>query len=324
MAPKWLRTALAVAALTALAVATAGCGDTDSDTDTAAEGGGPTNDAGDATFPVTIAAANGDVTIEARPEQIVSMSATATEMLYAIGAGDQVVAVDSTSNYPPDAPITDLSAFEPNAEAVSTYDPDLVVISDDINELVASLGALEIPVIQAPAAVTIDDTYTQIEQLGAATGHVGEAAELVGQMQTDIDRLVESVPEFDEPPTYYHELDDTLFSVTSETFIGEIYALTGLENIADDDANAELLYLQLSDEFILSADPDLIFLADTKCCGTDAEAVAQRPGWDRLTAVRTDGVVELDDDIASRWGPRVVDLLEVITERVATLEPAGS
>ncbi|MGH2653153.1 MAG: ABC transporter substrate-binding protein [Actinomycetota bacterium] len=276
----------------------------------------------DGAFPVTVKAANGEVTIDAPPERIVSMSATSTEMLFAIEAGGQVVAVDDNSNYPPQAPMTDISAYEPNVEAVAGFDPDLVVVSDDINDLVKSLGALDIPVMVHPAAETLDATYSQIEQLGAATGHVAESADLVASMTSEIDELTESVPDFQQAPTYYHELDQTYFSVTSRTFIGEIYGLVGLENIADT-AEEGNPYPQLSAEFIIDADPDLIFLADTKCCGVNAKKVAARPGWDQISAVKTGAVIELDDDIASRWGPRVVDLLRVVVERVSELQPVG-
>jgi iron complex transport system substrate-binding protein len=320
------RTTRVLAALT-LALALAGCGDDDADDAAmpAAEDAGSAAGAEDATFPVTIDAANGEVTIEQQPAAIVSLSATATEMLFAIGAGDQVVAVDSTSDYPPEVPATDLSAFEPNVEAIAGYDPDLVVASDDINELVAGLEALGIPVLLAPAAVTLDDSYTQIEQFGAATGHVGEAAELVGQMQADIDVIVAGLPEVDEPLTYYHELDDTFFSVTSSTFIGQLYDLAGLQNIADEaEGGVEALYPQLSAEFIVDSDPDMIFLADAECCGVTAATLAERPGWAGLTALLTEGgVVELDEDIASRWGPRVVDFLQTIGETVDTVAVAG-
>ncbi|MGH8871148.1 MAG: ABC transporter substrate-binding protein [Acidimicrobiia bacterium] len=274
-------------------------------------------------FPVTVTAANGEVTIEQRPERIVSLAPTATEVLFAIGAGDQVAAVDEFSYHPEEAPTTDLSGFEPNVEAVAAFDPDLVVISDDLNDIVSALTAIEIPVIHQPAAATIDDTYAQIEQLGAATGHVGEAAEVVATMQTQIEELSGSVPEMEEPLTYYHELDGTFFTVTSATFVGEIYSLAGLENIADQAEGSDDLYLQLSAEYIIEADPDLIFLADTKCCGESAETVAARPGWDQLTAVTSGGVVPLDDDVASRWGPRIVDFLEAVVGAVLELEPAG-
>ncbi len=281
----------------------------------------PRSTGGESPFPVSVKAANGVVTIPRRPARIVSLSPTATEMLFAIRAGNQVVAVDEFSNYPPEAPDTKLSGFEPNAEAIARFKPDLVVLSDDVNEVVKSLGALRIPVILQPAAQSLDDTYAQIEQLGVATGHVAEAARLVASMKSEITRLTNQAPELDRPLTYYHELDQTFFSVTSDTFVGQVYQLLGLENIADR-AKRGGAYPQLSAEFIIRADPDVIFLADTKCCGMTSEKVARRPGWDEITAVRNGVIVELDDDIASRWGPRVVDFLRVVTAELADLAPA--
>lgn len=283
----------------------------DASTSTAA-----TPSATDVAFPVTVTAANGDVTIDEPPDSIVSLSPTATEMLFAIGAGDQVEAVDEYSTYPSEAPTTDLSGFEPNVEAIAGYDPDLVVLADDASDLSGSLAALDVPAIVAPAAATLDDSYDQIEQLGAATGHDAEAAAVVEQMQSDIDTITADVGDLGEPLTYYHELDDTYYTVTSDAFIGQIYDLVGLTSIADaadDDAGG---YPQLSEEFIIDADPDLIFLADTRCCGQTAETVAQRPGWDQIAAVQDDAVVELDDDVASRWGPRIVDLLQTVADEV--------
>lgn len=273
------------------------------------------------TFPVTVTGANGPVVVEQRPERIVSLSPTATEILYAIGAGDQVVAVDDQSNYPADVPKTDLSGYQPNAEAVADREPDLVVLSDDTNDIVKSLQALKIPTLQQPAATKLDDSYAQIQQLGAATGHARQAAALATSMRTRIERLAGSAPK--RALTYYHELDQKLFSVTSQTFIGQIYKLAGLENIADAAQGADTGYPQLSAEYLIDADPDVIFLADTKCCGQSADKVAQRPGWDQIAAVKSGAVVELDDDIASRWGPRIVDLLETVVDEVNDVEDAA-
>jgi iron complex transport system substrate-binding protein len=308
------------ALLLAVGLALAGCGDDDE----ASTGSGGSDDAGSdaastdaeaAEFPVTLETDGGTIEIAEQPDRIVSLSATATEMLFAIDAGDQVVAADDQSNYPDDAPTTDLSGLEPNVEAIAGYEPDLVVTSGDPGDVVAGLDTLGIPTLVHPAAVTLDDTYEQITSLGTATGHADDAAELVAQMEDDIAALVEQVPDRVQALTYYHELDSTLYTVTSETFIGELYALAGLENVADpaDDGSAGG-YPQLSPEFLVQADPDIIFLADTKCCGQDATTVAARPGWADLTAVTEGNVVELDDDIASRWGPRVVDLLETIVQ----------
>lgn len=258
------------------------------------------------------------------PDHIVSLSATSTEMLFAIGAGDQVVAVDSYSNYPAEAPTTDLSAYEPNIEAIAGYEPDLVVVDGTDADLVAGLEALDIEVLEAPAALTLDDTYDQLVQLGEVTGHVDEANDVVEGMQADIDELLADLPSREEPLTYFHELDNTLFSVSSQTFIGQLYALAGLQNVADPaDADGQTGgYPQLSAEYLVDADPDLVFLADTKCCDQTATTFAARPGFGGLHAVTTGQVVELDDDIASRWGPRVVDLLGEIVAAVRAV-PAG-
>ena len=252
------------------------------------------------------------------PDHIVSMSPTATEMLFAIGAGDQVVAVDDYSNYPDDAPITGLSAYEPNVEAIATYEPDLVVVTSGSDELVASLDELGIEVLTLPAATTLDDSYDQLAQLGDITGHRQEADDVIEGMQADIEELTESVPERATPLTYFHELDSTLYSVTSDTFIGQLYTLAGLQNVADPaDADGQSGgYPQLSAELLVQSDPDLIFLADTKCCQQTAESFAARPGFGGLKAVAGGHVVLLDDDIASRWGPRVVDLLRTIIDAV--------
>lgn len=256
------------------------------------------------------------------PQAIVSISPTATEMLFAIGAGKQVKAVDDQSSYPADAPKTTLSGFTPNVEAIVGYDPDLVVLSNDTGEVVAGLKAAGVDTLLLPAAKTLEESYAQITQLGEATGHEDEAADLVEEMEDDIEELVSSLPERAKALTYYHELDPTFFSATSQTFIGEVYRLAGLENIADPADSDKSGYPQLSPEFILEKNPDLIFLADTKCCQQSQETVAARPGWKEITAVREGRVVQLDDDIASRWGPRVVDLLQTVVKAVAEVPAA--
>jgi iron complex transport system substrate-binding protein len=277
----------------------------------------PTTDAPAPTAAATTAA---PVTTAAPdvPQRIVSLSPTHTEILFAIGAGDQVVAVDSFSNYPPEAAdvMTDLSAFEPNVEAVAGYEPDLVITEATNPGFLTQLDSLDLAHWDGPAPVGFSDVYAQIDQLGAVTGHVGEAAELVARMQTDIDAIIAGMPALEAPLSVYHELDDTYFSVTSDTFIGQVYNRLGLRNIADEAEGTGGAYPQLNAEFIISTNPDLIFLADTKCCNESAETVAARPGWDAITAVANGGVVEMDDDVASRWGPRVVDYMQAVADAV--------
>ena len=264
-------------------------------------------------FPVTV----GDLTLDAQPVRVVSLSPSATEMLYAIGAGSQVVAVDDYSNYPAEAAAlgTALSGFEPNVEAIGGYRPDLVIIAYDPSNLVEQLNTLNIPVFVAGAATSLESVYEQIEQLGVLTGNSQAAIEVSKTLQTSIEDAVAAVKFSDPPLSYYYELDDTYYSVTSNTFVGQIFNLFGMRNIADNVESGND-YPQLSAEVIVSADPDFIFLADTKCCAQDATTVAARDGWGGLKAVTANQVVELDDDVASRWGPRVLELITAIRDAV--------
>jgi iron complex transport system substrate-binding protein len=274
-----------------------------------------------AAFPVTIIETSGaTVTITKQPHQIVSLSPTATEMLFAINAGHQVIAVDDQSNYPADAPMTKLSGFQPNIEAIAAYKPDLVVASDDNGGLVHGLAALNIPVLIETAAKNLNDAYKQIEQLGAATGHAADASTLEKKMRADLAAITASLPKPAKALKVYHELDDTYYSATSATFIGQVYGLLGLKNIADGATAAAPDYPQLSAEYIVSSNPDLIVLADTKCCHQTLATVGARPGWSSIAAVKSGQVVGADDDIASRWGPRVVEFLQAIAPHVKQLE----
>ncbi|HVW41487.1 MAG TPA: ABC transporter substrate-binding protein [Amycolatopsis sp.] len=267
----------------------------------------------EATFPVTI----GPVTITSRPDRIVSLSPSATETLYAVGAGRQVVAVDSLSDYPPEAPHTQLSSLSPDPEAIAGYHPDLVVASADQNTLGAALAKIGVPLLVMSDAKTLDQAYDEFVQLGKATGHQAEGESLARQTGSDIDKIVADTPKPARPLTYYYELDQTYYSATSATFIGSVLSRFGLENIADgENPGVSGGYPQLSAERILQSNPDLIFLADSRCCGQNAQTVGARPGWGTLTAVRDGDVFALDDDIASRWSPRIVDLVRAVSDAV--------
>src|SRR5215471_3903983 len=265
-------------------------------------------------FPVAVTAANGTVHVRKRPDAIVSLSPTATEMLYAIGAGSQVKAVDADSNYPPQAPVTKLSGFTPNVEAIAAERPDLVVVSNDAAMLTKRLAAFGIPVLDLPAPANIVGVYAEFNQLGEATGNASQARSEVSKLRGQISTIVAAVPHRAKPLTYYYELDVTYYSVTSDTFIGRVLGLLGMKSIADsaNGASSSGGYPQLSAEFILKSNPDYVILADTVCCHQNASTVGKRPGWTSLGAVRAHHVILLNDDIASRWGPRLVDLLRTV------------
>jgi iron complex transport system substrate-binding protein len=296
-----LRLALSVTATAALLL-TAACG---SDSSSGAGSGRH----------VTVTAANGSVKIAGAPKRIVSLSPTATEMLFAIHAGDQVVAVDDQSSYPKSAPRTKLSGLSPSADAVAKYRPDLVVVDADRNGLVPALTKLKVPVLVEPAAKQLGDSYDQINDLGTASDHQNDAKQLVAAMQRKLAATAANVGDSGKRLSYYHEVDNTYFSVTSKTFIGGIYGMFGMRNIADRTAGGND-YPQLNSEYIVHSNPDLIFIADGTCCGQSAQTVAKRPGWGVTGAVKTSSVTALDDDIASRWGPRVVDLADDIAAAI--------
>jgi iron complex transport system substrate-binding protein len=266
-------------------------------------------------FPVTLKAANGFVTLTQRPVRIVSLSPTATETLFAIGAATQVVAVDDQSNYPANAPMTKLSGYRPNAEAVAAYKPDLVVTSSSANNLIPALEKLHIPVLLEPSAKSIGDAYVQMRQLGFATGHDAEARKVVSQMKMKIEAAVAATPKV-KTVSVFHELSPDYYSATSKTFIGRVYALFGVTNIADAADKTGSGYPQLSAEYVVASNPSLIVLADTKCCGQTAASVKSRPGWSSIRAVQQGNIVAASDDVTSRWGPRIVDFVRVVAAAI--------
>jgi len=320
--------ATALAAAAVAAVALAGCGSSGSSstsTSTSASTGSAASSASAAAaaFPVTVTAANGAVTIKSRPARIVSLDPTSTEDLYAIGAGPQVVAVDQDSNYPAGVPTTALSGLTPNIEAIAKYNPSLVVASQNSGGLVSGMTKLGLPVLIEPAVATLDAAYAQIEQVGAATGHAAQAATVVTGMKQQIAADVAKAGTAHKGAPYYWELSASpYYSAASSTFIGQVVGLFGLKNIADAVSKpADGGYPELSQEYIVTAKPQIIFLADNEAAdgGQSPAVVAKRPGWSGIPAVQDNEIIGLNDDIASRWGPRLPQLVAEIAAAVEQL-----
>ena len=311
--------ALVAAAVLASVVLAAACSAGGSSQATSADTASPASASAAGGFPATVTAANGAVHLSSRPAAIISLSPTATEMLYAIGAGGQVKAGDDDSDYPSQSPKTKLSGFEPNVEAIVAYKPDLVVVSGDTGGLIKELATFKIPVLELPAAAKLADVYTQFDELGQATGHVAQAGQEDASLRSQLAKITAAAPRHSAPLSYYYELDQTYYSVTSATFVGQLLNLLGMRSIADAATGAAAAggYPQLSAEYIIKANPDYIILADTICCHQSAATVARRPGWSSLSAVRQGHVVALNDDIASRWGPRTTDLLRTVETAIA-------
>ena len=283
----------------------------------------PVNAAGTATkYPLVISSGGYTTTIAKKPTRIISLSPSATESLFEIGAGKQVLAVDSLSNFPKSAPITELSAFEPNVEAIAALKPDLVVLSVDAMKSMVVKEALEklkIPVLMEKAPENLAQAYKGIEVLGAATDRTSEAKKVTFKMAALIKSILNRAKK-SVKITFFHELDNTLYSVTSDTFIGKVYKDFGLINIADKAAGADSYgYPQLSAEYVLKTDPDVIFLADAEY-GESPATVRARAGWSGITAVTKKNVFALPNDIPSRWGPRLVDFYRYVAAAIGKVK----
>jgi iron complex transport system substrate-binding protein len=230
-----------------------------------------------------------------------------------------VIAVDDQSDYPKHAPRTTLSGFTPNVEAVASYKPDLVVTSYNPRGFVESLKRLRVPVILHDAPKRFAGAYQQIRQLGLVTGRTSHATRVVRNMKTRIGRVVRASRGTASRLSVYHELTPDFYSASSKSFVGQVYVTLGLKNIADEADSAGTGYPQLSAEYVVSSSPDLIVLADSICCDQNRATVSSRPGWDRISAVRTGSIVRIHDSIASRWGPRLVSFFRAMSLALARL-----
>ena len=319
LSPRRQRRSFLLSLLLAVALVASGCGGVDTVDEAAGSSPSPRQE-----FPVSVLtgpmSGGTEITIEEEPTSIVSLSPTATEMLWAVGAGDQVVAVDDQSDYPAGVPKTKLSGYQPNVEAILEYEPDLVVAADDTGDLVANLEKARVPTLVLPAAEDLEETYSQIERVGQATGHEEEAQDEVEEIRSGIEQALEDAPDA-SGVSYFHELTPDLYTASGDTFIGEVYGMFGLRNVADRAKGGDD-YPQLSGEYVVGADPDLVFLADSQCCGVTPADVEDRPGWAQVTAVADGQVHVVDEDVASRWGPRVLDFVREISAILAERERA--
>ncbi len=263
-----------------------------------------------AAFPVTVTDSNGkQITFESSPEGIVALAPSFVEILFAIGAGDSVVAVDENTDFPPEAATkTKLSGFEPSLEGVAALEPDLVIIFFDPGGLEDALEGLGIPVLFLDTPASIQGVFDQIELLSSVTGRLDEAESLIADMQAGIDAIVAELAGVQEGPRIFHELDSTFFTVGPGSFVADLYGLLNAQNIADATGDA---FPQMSAEAIIEADPEVIILADAEF-GESAETVKARPGWENVSAVQSDRIFPVDPDLVSRPGPRLVEGLETL------------
>jgi len=281
----------------------------------------PAHAAGGTKYPLTISSGGFTTKIAKEPKRIISLSPSGTEIFFSIGADKQILLVDSLSNYPKRAPVSDISAFEPNVEAIVGKKPDLVLLSVDSmksTEVRNALIKLKVPVLMEKAPVTLNDVYAEINVLGKVTNKQSQASALSKKMAKDIKAILASAKKT-KGIRIYHELDDSYYSVTSDTFIGRVYKDFGVVNVADAAAGTDSYgYPQLSAEYLLTSDPQAIFLSDAQY-GVSTDSVSKRAGWSQISAVKNAKVFELAADVPSRWGPRLVDFYRAIAKALAQI-----
>ena len=289
---------LALIAIAAGALLAASCGD-----------GGPPPEEVSPYFPVTVARADGkELTFERPAQRIVSLSPGHTEVLFAIGAGDQVIAEDSEANFPPETEgKTRFDAQSPDVEALEGLEPDLVVVMAGPEEVVKSLDQRGLQVLWLAVPDSVSGLLDQIDMLGEITGRVEESDALVDSIDSRFISVFDTVGAT-AGPRVYHELDDELTTTSSSTFIGELYLILNGISIADD---PEEPYPQLALDAIVQADPEVIIVAHA---GASPESVKARPGWQNISAVKNDRVYAVDPDTVNRPGPRLVDGLETLAK----------
>jgi len=259
--------------------------------------------------PLTFTGSDGvSVTFDSPPKRIVSLAAHATEIFCQVGAGDDLVAVDKFANCPlksTEKPAVD--AFQPSLEAIVAYEPDLVYVWYDPGDLAESLRAANVRVLFLEVPDDIAGVFENIELIGRLTAREKEATALVAQMKARQNDITEEIKDLTKGPRVFHELDKELFTVRSDTFIGELYRLLKAENIAD---KAPTAFPQLSAEAVVAGDPEIIVLSD----GETPASVKGRPGWSGISAVRENRICEVDGDLTSRPGPRIMEGLEALYE----------
>lgn len=265
-------------------------------------------------FPVTVQRADGqELTFDRPPQRIVSLSAGHTEILFAIGSGDQVIAVDSQSDFPQETEArTKFDTTSPDVEAISELEPDLVVIMSGPEDLVQSLDERELQVLWLELPDSVATVLNQIDLLGEITGQIEQSDGLVDSMDARVIDVFDKVGAT-VGPRVYHELDNELTTASPDTFIGELYLILNGENIAD---QSEEPYPQLTLDSIVAADPEVIIVAHSDA---SPESVKARPGWEEISAVKNDRVYAVDPGLVNRPGPRLVEGLERLA---ALIHPA--
>ncbi len=260
------------------------------------------------------------VTLAAPAQKIVSLAPSTTEMLYAVGAGAQMVGRDSFSNYPEEATkLADIGGSNGaySYDAIAALQPDLVVAAAiNTEDQVKSLTDLGLTVYYVGNPTSFEELYKSLEALGEMTGHNEEAINLTDSLNTRVQKVLDTVAAAETTPVVFYELDgsDPSKPWTSgpDTYMDMLISMAGGKNVG---ASLSSAWAQLSVEELLTQNPDVILLGDA-AYGTTVDQVKAREGWDKIKAVQTDAIYSFNDDLVSRAGPRLVQGLEELAKTI--------
>tara|TARA_B100000427_G_scaffold210154_1_gene175144 strand:- start:158 stop:1123 length:966 start_codon:yes stop_codon:yes gene_type:complete len=252
-------------------------------------------------------------------QRVISLSTTHTEVIQILGGDNLLVGVDSFSET--DLPVEKIDAFTVTAEELAKLNPDLVVVAFDFNGIVEGLEGLDINYILLPPAKNFEDVYSQIEKIGVLIDKADEASDLVSLMKNDVSEIIENFSE--ENITVFHEIGFTygIYTVNKNSFIGEIYNLLGVENVAnlkEDPFGSG--YPEFSEEEVINSNPNLIVVGHSDYLNKD---LSTRIGWEEIRAVQNDNVYFLNENLANNWGASTVDLINTLSEITQSQEDPG-
>jgi iron complex transport system substrate-binding protein len=275
---------------------------------------------GPASFPLAVTDDLGrHVTIASAPKRIVSLAPSNTEILFAVGAGDQVVGLTKYCSYPPEASAgrTVIGGFTANSvsvEKILALQPDLVVAAGSSHRSVIEALEQAHVTILALDAQNLDGIYKNILLAGQVTGHTSQAGKLVDDMKRRVAAVsakVQTIPAGERPKVFYEVWDEPLMTAGPATFIHQVIELAGGSNIFADAAEE---YPRVSPEVVIERNPDVILGPSSHGDALVASKIAARPGWRPIRAVRQGRVAIVDGDLISRAGPRIVDALESVAK----------
>ena len=252
-------------------------------------------------------------------QRVISLSTTHTEVIRVLGGESLLVGVDSFSET--ELPIEKIDAFTITAEELVKLNPDLVVVAFDFNGIVEGLESLEINYTLLPPAKNFEDVYSQIEEIGKLIDKEDESLDLITSMKNDVGEIIENFSQ--ENITVFHEIGFTygIYTVNENSFIGEIYNLLGVENVAnlkEDPFGSG--YPEFSEEEVINSNPNLIVVGHSDYLNKD---LSIRAGWEEIRAVKNENVYFLNENLANNWGASTVDLINTLSEIAQFQEDPG-